>query len=98
VILPKPTKSIKHPDLKIKLPDHDDDEEEEEDFVFPHVQLAGLLSGAAEEDIAEGMDQLQEEERQTEDKIDQVVRSDDLSKFFGSKLEKLSKSTHFEGN
>jgi len=61
------------------LPDHDDYEEKEEDLIFSHVQLTGLLSGTAEEDQAEGLDKLEEEEGQAEDKIDEVVRPDDLS-------------------
>ena len=70
------------------LPDHDDDEEEEEDLVFSHIQLAGLLSGTAEEDHAEGLDKLEEEEGQAEDKIDEVVGPDDLSNLLAEEFKK----------
>ena len=70
------------------LPDHDDDKEEEEDLVFSHVQLAGLLSGTAEEDHAEGLDKLEEEEGQAEDKVDEVVGPDDLSNLLAEEFKK----------
>jgi hypothetical protein len=71
-----------------KIPDHDDDEEKEEDFIFSHVQLAGLLSGTAEEDQAEGLNKLEEEEGQAEDEIDQIVRTDDLSNLLAKEIQK----------
>lgn len=62
-------------------PDHNDDKQEEEYFVLPHVKLASLLSGKVEEDVTERMDQLQEYEGQAQDDVDQVIRTDDLTKF-----------------
>jgi len=46
------------------------------------------LSGTAEEEQAEGLDKLEEEEGQAEDEIDQIVRTDDLSNLLAKELQK----------
>ena len=73
------------PGFKIKVgsPDHDDDEQEEEDLILSHVELAGLVAVVAEQGGADGVDQLAEDEGQTEDEVDPVVGLRELLQLFG---------------
>ena len=76
-------------------PYHDDDQQEEEDLVLPHVELASLLPGEVEQDVAERVDQLQEDEDQAQDDVDQVVRTDDLPEFGADDVDGFAPARHF---